>query len=55
MGLRVNRKGPLVTSLLLLSEVELTCVPSRRNSIKAETGAMKLTAMSPIPTEKLCA
>ncbi len=54
MGLRVNRKGPPVTSLLLVSEVELTWVPSRRNSTKAQTGAMKLTAMSPIPMERLC-
>ena len=44
MGLRVNRYGPLVTSLRLVGEVGSISVCSRRNRKMAETGKMSADA-----------
>src|SRR6266446_7973514 len=42
-GLREKRYGPMVISLRLLGEIGLTSVPSRRNTMIAQTGRIQGT------------
>src|SRR5258708_25813220 len=50
IGLRVNRYGPVMTNARLTGEVGLTSVPARWNRTIAQTGGIKPSATSAIPS-----